>query len=98
MWPLHGLIQINERKFSVILCPKEGRPEMRFYFDVRDGVPVRDNVGREFKFVSEAIEFSKEFAAALRKPGTRRDLCVAVLNEHGSVVHEEPVFGPTSAN
>jgi hypothetical protein len=71
---------------------------MRFYFDVRDGVPVRDNVGREFKFVSEAIEFSKEFAAALRKLGTRRDLRVSVLNEHGSVVHEEPVFGPTGAN
>jgi len=42
---------------------------MQFYFDVRDGVPVRDKVGREFKLASEAIEFSKTFARTLQGPG-----------------------------
>lgn len=74
-----------------------GAAVMRFYFDVRDGVPVRDSIGREFKFVSEAIEFSKEYAAALRRPGARRDLRVSVLNEHGSLVHEEPVYSPSTS-
>ena len=64
---------------------------MRFYFDVRDGIPVRDNVGREFRLVSEAIGYSKKYAADLRARGGRSDLRVSVLNEYGTVVHEEPV-------
>jgi hypothetical protein len=70
---------------------------MRFYFDVRDGVPVRDKVGREFRLVSEAIEFSKTYARTLRGPGNRRDLRVSVINEHGSQIHEEPVYDQSAA-
>ena len=70
---------------------------MRFYFDLRDGVPVRDRVGREFRFRSEAIEFAKEYATSLRAAGKRRDLRVSVLSEDGSLVHEEPVHDQSAA-
>jgi hypothetical protein len=70
---------------------------MRFYFDVRDGIPLRDKIGREFKLVSEAIEFSKTYARTLRGPGKRRDLRVSVVNEHGSQIHEEPVYDQSAA-
>jgi hypothetical protein len=70
---------------------------MRFYFDVRDGVPLRDKIGREFKLVSEAIEFSKTYARTLRGLGKRRDLKVSVVNENGSQIHEEPVYDQSSA-
>ena len=71
---------------------------MRFYFDVRDGAPVRDRIGREFKLASEAIEFSKTYALTLRGPNTRRDLRVSVLNEHGDRIHEEPVYDQAAPN
>lgn len=70
---------------------------MRFYFDVKDGVPVRDKIGREFEHVREAIEFSREFAHSLRGHGLRHDTLVSVVNENGSQIHEEPVYDQSDA-
>ena len=70
---------------------------MRFYFDVKDGVPVRDKIGREFEHVCEAIAFSREFAHSLRAKGLRHDTLVSVINENGSQIHEERVYDESSA-
>ena len=44
---------------------------MRFYFDISDRLPIRDQVGRDFRLVSEAVVYAKYLAADLRVPGTR---------------------------
>ena len=44
---------------------------MRFYFDLRDRVAIRDEVGRDLKSVSEAIVYARYLAADLPVPGTR---------------------------
>jgi len=64
-----------------------------FYFDVKDGVPVRDRVGTPFRRNSEAIEHSKELAARLRKerPGSEPGLIVSVLDQSGREIHQEVV-------
>jgi hypothetical protein len=70
---------------------------MRFYFDIKDGVPVRDKKGREFEHVSEAIEYSKAYARSLQDTGVRRDSWVSVVNENGSQIHEEPIYDHSAA-
>ena len=65
-----------------------------FYFDVKDGVPIRDRVGMQFKRNSEAIAHSKEVAARLRQARTRSNepgLIVSVLDESGREIHQEVV-------
>ena len=32
---------------------------MRFYFDISDRLPIRDQVGRDFRLVSEAVDVRK---------------------------------------
>jgi hypothetical protein len=39
---------------------------MRFYFDLRDKLAIRDEVGRDLKSVSEAVVYAKYLAADLR--------------------------------
>ena len=39
---------------------------MRFYFDIRDRLAIRDEVGRDLKLVSEAVVYAKYLAADLR--------------------------------
>jgi hypothetical protein len=64
---------------------------MRFYFDIRDGVPARDNAGTEFESIQAAIIHAKELAAEFRSQrepkGQNSRICV--VSESGSVVHEE---------
>ena len=68
-----------------------------FYFDTRDGVPVRDRVGKQFRLDSEAIEHSKLLAARFRNEGRDEpDLAIVVLNELGREIYREPVRPPTS--
>jgi hypothetical protein len=31
---------------------------MRFYFDISDGLPIRDQVGRDFRLVSDAVVYA----------------------------------------
>jgi hypothetical protein len=64
-----------------------------FYFDVKDGVTVRDRVGLPFKLESEAIEHSKELAVGMRMKGPIKeaDLRISVVNVLGHEIHVELV-------
>ena len=67
-----------------------------YYFDRKDGVPVRDNKGLGFSKPSAAIEHSKALANEIRiqtpAPAGHRDLYIAVLDETGREIHREPVY------
>lgn len=64
-----------------------------FYFDMKDGVPVRDRIGKQFRFNSEAIDYSKVLAESFRNdPDAEPDLVVVVVDESGREVHREPVY------
>ena len=67
---------------------------MRFYFDISDRLPIRDQVGRDFKLVSEAVVYAKFLAADLRclEPDVRPQLSVRVIGEGLEPIHEETVF------
>jgi Mg-chelatase subunit ChlD len=72
----------------------QGNFMKRFYFDLSDGVPVRDNGGIELDTLLDAKKHSRKFADLLRRDGRLRDpnLAVIVLDASGSEVHREPVF------
>jgi hypothetical protein len=64
-----------------------------FYFDMKDGVPVRDRIGKRFRLNSEAINYSKTLAESFRSdPHAEPDLMVIVVDESGREVHREPVY------
>jgi hypothetical protein len=67
---------------------------MRFYFDINDRLPIRDQIGRDFRQVSEAIVYAKYLAADLRclEPDIRPQLSVRVIGEGLEQIHEEAVF------
>ena len=67
---------------------------MRFYFDIRDRLAIRDEVGRDFKLASEAILYAKYLAADLRclEPDLRPRLSIQVIGEDCEQIHEEAVF------
>jgi hypothetical protein len=67
---------------------------MRFYFDIRDRLAIRDEVGRELGSVLEAVVYAKYLAADLRclEPDIRRQLSIQVIGEGRQQVHEEAVF------
>lgn len=67
---------------------------MRFYFDISDRLPIRDQVGRDFRLVSEAVVYAKYLAADLRclEPDIRPRLSVRVFGEGFEQIHEEAVF------
>ena len=44
---------------------------MQFYFDISDRLPMRDEVGRDFKLVSEAVLYARYLAVGPAMPGTR---------------------------
>lgn len=63
-----------------------------FYFDRKDGVPIRDRVGQKFRLNSEAIEYSKTLAAQVRSEGdVDPDLTIVVIDDTGREIHREPV-------
>ena len=68
-----------------------------FYFDTKDGVPVRDRFGKQFRLNSEAIEYSKTLAASCRseRPDAQ-DLVIVVTDELGREVHRQAVHPKTS--
>ena len=62
------------------------------YFDMRDGVPIRDRVGLQFPTAGGgAIEHSKELARRFNPehPLKDPDLAIVVIGESGSEVHRE---------
>ena len=68
---------------------------MRFYFDVIDRRPIRDEVGRDFNLSSEAVLHAKYLAADLRclEHEIRPRLSIQVFGEGREQIHEEGVFG-----
>jgi len=69
-----------------------------FYFDMKDGVPVRDRIGKQFRLNSEAIEHSKTLASRFRQERhTEPDLVVVVIDESGREVHRERVYPTVSS-
>jgi hypothetical protein len=65
-----------------------------YYFDMKDGVPVRDWMGLDFQVDSQAIDHSKAIARRFshEHPTRDRQLCIIVLNETGTEIHREPVY------
>jgi len=65
-----------------------------YYFDLTDGVPVRDRQGLEFLTMSGAIKHCKDLAMRLRADPRRRDpaLSIVVLDQSGTEIHRECVF------
>ena len=65
-----------------------------YYFDLKDGVPVRDKSGVELASDGVAIEHSRVLAARVRreKPRGDPDLRIHVVDETGREVHRENVY------
>jgi hypothetical protein len=59
-----------------------------FFFDRKDGVPMRDRVGIEFNTNLEAIEHSKELAQHFRDDSLRD---AQVVSASGRAIHREYV-------
>jgi hypothetical protein len=62
-----------------------------FFFDMKDGVPMRDRVGIDFNTNMEAIEHSKELAKHFRDGSLRDDkqLEISVVSASGREIHRE---------
>jgi len=67
---------------------------MRFYFEIRDRLVIRDEVGRDLKSVSEAVVYAKYLAADLRclESDARPSLSIQVIGAGDKPIHEEVVF------
>jgi cobalamin biosynthesis protein CbiD len=63
----------------------------KFFFDMKDGVPMRDRVGIEFNTNAEAISYCKEIVQDFRDNSLRddQDLEILVVNENGREIHRE---------
>ena len=63
----------------------------KFFFDMKDGVPMRDRVGLEFNTNAEAIKHCKEIAQDFRDKSLRddQDLEILVVNDGGREIHRE---------
>jgi hypothetical protein len=62
-----------------------------FFFDMKDGVPLRDRVGIEFNTNLEAIEHSHALAQHFRDDSLTddQDLEISVVNALGREIHRE---------
>jgi hypothetical protein len=69
-----------------------------YYFDIKDGVPLRDTHGLQFANLAEAIKHSKDLAQRIRndRRAGAADNYVAVVDESGAELHREPIY-PRSA-
>jgi hypothetical protein len=61
---------------------------------MKDGIPIRDQVGLAFRADSQAIEHSKRIARRLRheQPARKDNLCIVILKESGTEIHREAVY------
>jgi hypothetical protein len=68
-----------------------------FFFDMKDGVPLRDRIGVEFDTNVEAIEHSRVLAQHFRDESLRddQDLEISVVNALGREIHREFVHRET---
>lgn len=63
----------------------------KFFFDMKDGVPMRDRVGIDFNTNAEAINHCRELAQHFRDNSLRddQDLEIAVVNSLGREIHRQ---------
>jgi hypothetical protein len=66
-------------------------PMQKFFFDIKDGVPMRDKIGIEFNTNAEAVSHCKELAQHWRDESLRddKDLEISVVNSLGREIHKE---------
>ena len=64
-----------------------------YYFDIKDGAPLRDKHGLEFTTLAEAIRHSKDLAQRIRddRRAGAADNYIAVIDESGAELHREPI-------
>jgi hypothetical protein len=69
-----------------------------FFFDMKDGVPLRDRTGIEFDSNVEAIEHCRVLAQHFRDESLRddQDLEISVVNALGREIHREFVHRETA--
>lgn len=62
-----------------------------FFFDMKDGVPMRDRVGITFNGDADAIIHCKQLAQHFREGSLRndQDLEISVVNSVGREIHRE---------
>jgi hypothetical protein len=86
---LRGLF-IN-REWLAAHTTTEMVPMQKFFFDMKDGVPMRDQIGIEFNTHAEAIVHCKELAQHWRDESLRddKDLEISVVNSLGREIHKE---------
>jgi hypothetical protein len=91
---LPTLMNINTKVGARHMVGERRRRQMRFYFDIRDKLAIRDEVGRDLESVSEAVVYAKYLAADLRclEPVARPRLSIEVMSESNQRIHEEAVF------
>ncbi|MEY9183042.1 hypothetical protein ABIG06_004623 [Bradyrhizobium sp. USDA 326] len=67
---------------------------LTYYFDIKDGVPVRDRSGLELVSDGAAIAHSKILADKMRreKPKGHPALQIVVIDESGREVHREQIY------
>jgi Domain of unknown function (DUF6894) len=72
---------------------EEGLTMQTFFFDMQDGVPLRDRTGIEFGTGIEAIAHSKVLAQHFRDESLSydRDLEISVVNDLGREIHREAI-------
>jgi len=65
-----------------------------YYFDMKDGVPVRDKSGLALASDGAAIAHSKHLADKMRKErrAGNPDLNIVVIDESGREVHREQIY------
>jgi hypothetical protein len=66
-------------------------PMQKFFFDLKDGVPMRDRIGIEFNTNAEAIVHCQELAQHWRDESLcdDKDLEISVVNSLGREIHKE---------
>jgi len=71
--------------------PTEMIPMQKFFFDMKDGLPMRDKIGIEFVTNAEAIAHCNELAQHWRDESLRddKDLEISVVNSVGQEIHKE---------
>jgi hypothetical protein len=62
-----------------------------FFFDMKDGVPLRDRVGTEFNTDADAIAHCDVIAQHFRDESLRddQDLEISVVNASGREIHRQ---------
>ena len=70
-----------------------------FFFDMKDGVPMRDRIGIGFDSNVEAIAHSRVLAKHFRDESLRndQDLEISVVNASGREIHREFVHREPAA-